>query len=73
MELTFTQRHEKVEQVHSPVWPVKHRPMSIKVAQKWIHWKNLKILTISQKLPKNVGDLGKFIVANGFEKMPKVQ
>ena len=26
-----------------------------------------------QKLPKNVGDLGKLIVAKGFEKLPKVQ
>ena len=25
------------------------------------------------KLPKNVGDLGKFIVAKGFKKLPKVQ
>ena len=27
----------------------------------------LKILTPLQKLPKNVGDLGKLIVAKGFE------
>ena len=33
----------------------------------------LKILTPLQKLPKNVGDLGKLIVARGFEKLPKVQ
>ena len=26
-----------------------------------------------QKLPKNVGYLGKFIVAKGFKKLPKVQ
>ena len=26
-----------------------------------------------QKLPKNVGDLGKIIVATGFEKLSKVQ
>ena len=32
-----------------------------------------KILTHLQKLPKNVGDLGKIIVAIGFEKFPKVQ
>ena len=30
----------------------------------------LKILTPLQKLPKNVGDLGKLIVAKGFEKLP---
>ena len=33
----------------------------------------LKTLTPLQKLPKNVKDLGKLIVAKGFEKLPKVQ
>ena len=33
----------------------------------------LKILTPLQKLPKNVGDLGKLIVARGIKKLPKVQ
>ena len=33
----------------------------------------LKMLTLLQKLPKNVLDLGKLIVAKGFEKLPKVQ
>ena len=31
------------------------------------------MLTPLQKMPKNVGDLGKFIVANGFKKFPKDQ
>ena len=31
------------------------------------------ILTPLQKLPNNVGDLGKIIVATGFEWFPKVQ
>ena len=31
------------------------------------------ILTPLQKLPKNVGDLGKLIVAKGFKKLLKVQ
>ena len=26
-----------------------------------------------EKLPKNVGDLGKLILAKGFKKLPKVQ
>ena len=30
------------------------------------------ILTPLQNLPKNVGDLGKLIVAKGFKKLPKV-
>ena len=32
-----------------------------------------KILTPLQKLPKNVVEFGKLIVATGFEKLPKVQ
>ena len=32
-----------------------------------------KILTPLQNLPRNVGDLGKLIVAKGFKKLPKVQ
>ena len=47
--------------------------MSIKVAQKWNSIEKLKILTPLQKLLKNVGELGKLIVAQGFEKLPKVQ
>ena len=35
--------------------------------QKWY------ILTPLQKLPKNVGNLGKLIVAKGFKKLPNVQ
>ena len=31
------------------------------------------ILTPLQKLPNNVGDLGKLIVLKGFKKLPKVQ
>ena len=47
--------------------------MSIKVGQKLFHWNFLKILTPLQKMPKNVGDLGKLIAAIGFEKLPKVR
>ena len=32
-----------------------------------------KILTPLQKLPTTVGNLGKIIVATGFEKLPKVE
>ena len=32
-----------------------------------------KIWTPLQRLPENVGDLGKIIIATGFEKLPKVQ
>ena len=51
------------------MWPVKIHQMSIKVAQKWFH---LKIKDFDT-LPKNVGDLGKLVVAIDFEKFPKVQ
>ena len=37
-----------------------------------ISLEKLKILTPLQKLPKNVTDLGKLIVATGFEMLPKV-
>ena len=37
-----------------------------------ISLEKLKFLTPLQKLPKNVVDLGKLIVATGFEKLPKV-
>ena len=33
----------------------------------------LYIFTPLQKLPKNVDDLGKLIVANGFKKLSKLQ
>ena len=38
-----------------------------------ISQEKLKILTPLQKLPKNVGDLGKIMVAKGFKKLPKDQ
>ena len=42
-------------------------PNVYKRCTKMISPEKLKILTPIQKLPKNVGDLGKLIVANGFE------
>ena len=38
-----------------------------------ISQEKLTFSTPLYKLPKNVGDLGKLIVATGFEKLPKVQ
>jgi len=35
-----------------------------------ISLESFKILTPLQKLPKNVGDLGKLFVAKGFENLP---
>ena len=48
------------------VWPEKNRQMSIKVAPKWFPLEKWYIFTRVQKLPKNVEDLGKLIVAKGF-------
>ena len=38
-----------------------------------ISLENDRFLTLLQKLPKNLGDLGKLIVAKGFKKLPKVK
>ena len=53
-----------------PVWPVNNCQISVRVAKNDF---KVKILTPLQKLPKNIGDLGKLIEAKGFEKLPKVQ
>ena len=38
-----------------------------------ISLEKIKILTLLQKLPENVRDLGKLVVVKGFEKLPKVK
>ena len=48
-------------------------PNVYKSCPRMISVEKLKILTSFQKLPTNVGDLGKLIVAKGFKKLPKVQ
>ena len=48
-------------------------PNVYKSCPKMISIDKWMILTPLQKLPKNVGDLGKLIAAKGFEKLPKVQ
>ena len=47
--------------------------MSIKIAQNEFFTSKIKDFDTKQKLPKNVGDLCKYIVAKSFEKLPKVQ
>ena len=51
----------------------KKSPNVYKSCPNMISLEKLKILTPLQKWPKNVGDLGKVIVAKVFEKLPKVQ
>ena len=68
--MNFINMFEIIHSDCSTVWPVKSCQ---KVTQKMISLEKLKILTPSQKLPKNVGDLGKLIVATGYEKLPQVQ
>ena len=45
--------------------------MSIKIAQKWFSIEKWKISTALLELPKNVGSLGKIIVATAFKSCPK--
>jgi len=51
----------------------KRLPKVYKSYPKMISQEKLKIMTTLQKLPKNVGNLGKLIVSKGFKKLPKVQ
>ena len=51
----------------------KKSPNVYKSCPEMISLEKLKILTPLQKLPKNVGDLGKLIVVKGFENLLKVQ
>ena len=51
----------------------KKSPNAYKSCPKMVTLKRCLILITLQKLPKNVGDLGKLTVAKGFKKLPKVQ
>ena len=48
----------------------KKSPIFYKICPKMISLEKLKILPSLHKLPKNVGDLGKLIVAKCFRKLP---
>ena len=54
------------------VWPEKVAKCLQKLPKK-ISLEKWKILTPLQKLSKNMGNLGKIILATGFEKLPEVQ
>ena len=60
MSIVFSVTRNKLPNVH------KSCPKMISL-EKWL------ILTPLQKLPKNVGDLGKLIVAKGFKNLLKLQ
>ena len=51
----------------------KKSPNVYKSCPKMLSLEKWLILTPLQKLPKNVGYLGKLFVAKGFKKFPKVQ
>ena len=51
----------------------KKLPNVYKSCLKMISIEKLKIFPSLQKLPKNLVDLGKLIVATDFEKLPKIQ
>ena len=59
--------YKERKSLHSSVTN-KKLPNAYKSCPKMISLVKLKILTPLQKLPNNVGDLGKLIVAKGFEK-----
>ena len=59
--------------VHNKQSDQKKSPNVYNSCPKMISLEKLKILIPLQKLPENVGDLGKLIVAKGFKKFPKVQ
>ena len=72
--ITFGVDFQRLHSILSKKWPVKSCQMSVdKRWLKMISLENWKILTLLPKLPKNVGDFGKVIVATGFEKVSKVQ
>ena len=52
--------------------PEKNCQMSIKVAQKWINYKNDRFWH-PYKMPRIVWDLGKLIDAKGFKNLPNLQ
>ena len=58
---------------YQPVWPEKKLTNVYKSCPKMILLEKWLILTPLQKLPKNVGDLGKLIAAKGFKNLAKVQ
>ena len=68
----MNRRSAVLNHLGTAVWPDKNRPMSLS-CPKMISQEKWMILTPLQKLPNNVGDLGKLIVATGFEWIPKVQ
>ena len=51
----------------------KKSPSVYKSCPKMISLEKWTILTPLQKLPKNVGNLGKLIVTKSFQKLPKVK
>ena len=75
-------RHQQNERMSLSVQPPpvsvatsvtsKNRLMSIKVAQKLSHRK-MNDFHIFTKMPNNVSNLGKIVVATGFECLPKKQ
>ena len=76
-EHLFLHTYQRLRQCDRKCWAascqcdLKKSPNVYKVCQKMISLEIWYILTPLQKLPKNVGDLGKLIVAKGFKSCPK--
>ena len=67
----FNKRHHNPQLDTMTSVTRKKLPNSCKSCPKMISLEKLKILTPLQKLPKNVVNLNKIIVAKGFKKLPK--
>ena len=52
---------------------IKKLPNGYKSCPKMISLEKLKILTPLQKFPKNMGDLGKLIIAKGIKNLTEFQ
>ena len=72
LQLGYTLQHSTRIPLGSSVTS-KKSPNVYKSCPQMISLEKLKIFTPLQKLPKNVGDMGKSIAAKSFQKLPKVQ
>ena len=72
-KLGIEQQQKGKKAVCDSVCDQKKSPNLHKSCPKMIALQKLQILTPLQKLPKNVENWSKFIVAKGFKKLPKVQ
>ena len=66
-------RGESRNRISRVEWNLASFPTSVTRKKSPNVYKSCPKMISLQKMPKNGGDLGKLIVAKGFEKVPKVQ